>query len=112
MAEPDVMEERLAQILALEEDKFIANFHQQVQKACDKAWHDRHIRQKTFVEGDLVLLYDSQFVKHPGKFRQHWLGPYTVKEITDGGEVKLATLHGDMLPRYVNGRRLKPYRVK
>ena len=50
MAEPNIMEERLAQLVALEEDRFISNFHQQVQKARDKAWHDRHIRQKTFVE--------------------------------------------------------------
>ena len=112
MEKPDIMEEFLVQILALEEDRFIANFHQQVQKACNKAWHDRYIHQKTFVEGDLVLLYDSQFVKHPRKFRQHWLGPYTVKEIMDGGAVRLATLRSDVLPRYVNGSRLKPYRDK
>ena len=71
MAEPDIMEERLAQLVALEEDHFIANFHQQVHKARDNAWHDRHIRQKTFAEGELVLLNDSQFSKHPGKFWQH-----------------------------------------
>ena len=45
MAEPAIMEERLAQLMALEEDHFIANFLQQVQKAQDKAWHDHHIRQ-------------------------------------------------------------------
>ena len=71
MADSDIIEECLAQLVALEEDWFISQFHQQVQKARDKAWHDRHIRQKTFVEGDLVLLYDSQFVKHPSKFWQH-----------------------------------------
>ena len=27
MAEPNIMEERLAQLVALEEDQFIANFH-------------------------------------------------------------------------------------
>ena len=30
MAEPNIMEERLAQLVALEEDRFISNFHQQV----------------------------------------------------------------------------------
>ena len=103
MEEPDIMEECLGQLMALEEDRFLANFHQQVQKAHDKDWHDRHIRQKTFVEGELVLLYDSQFAKHPGKFRQHWLGPYIVREITDGGAVRLATLRGDMLTGYCLG---------
>ena len=28
MAEPNIMEERLAQLVALEEDRFIVNFHQ------------------------------------------------------------------------------------
>ena len=33
MADSDIIEERLAQLVALEEDRFIAQFHQQVQKA-------------------------------------------------------------------------------
>ena len=63
------------------------------------------------MKGELVLLYDIQFVKHPGKFRQHWLVPYMVKEITDGGAIQLVTLCGDMVPGYVNGSQIKPYRM-
>ena len=37
MADSDIIEERLAQLVALEEDRFIAQFHQQVQKPWDKA---------------------------------------------------------------------------
>ena len=48
MADFDIMEERMAQLLALEEDRFIAGFHQQVQKVREKAWHDRHIKKMTF----------------------------------------------------------------
>jgi hypothetical protein len=44
----------------MEEDRILTGFHQQVQKARDKAWHDRRIKSKTFKEGDLVLLYDSK----------------------------------------------------
>ena len=33
MADADTMNDRLAQLLALEEDRFIAGFHQKVQKA-------------------------------------------------------------------------------
>ena len=43
MTDIDTVEERLAQLLALEEDRFIARFHQKVQKAREKAWHDRHM---------------------------------------------------------------------
>ena len=48
MTDTDTVEERLAQLLTLEEDRFIAGFHQKVQKAREKAWHDRHIKSKTF----------------------------------------------------------------
>ena len=40
-----------------------------------------------FKVNDLVLLYDSKFDKFLGKFRIHYLGPYVVKEIIDGGAV-------------------------
>ena len=44
----DTTNERLAQLLALKEDRFIAGFHQKVQKAREKAWHDRHVKNKIF----------------------------------------------------------------
>eukprot|EP00253_Pinus_taeda_P007316 PITA_07316 len=40
MADNDIMEEILDKLLVLEEDRFLAGFHQQVQKAQEKAWHD------------------------------------------------------------------------
>jgi hypothetical protein len=62
------VEERLSQLLQLDEDRFVTGFHQQVQKAREKAWHDIHIKQKKFQVGDLVLLYDNKFMQHPQKF--------------------------------------------
>jgi len=73
MAYPNIMKERMSQILALEEVRFIAGFHQQVRKAREKAWNDRNIKKKTFQEGYLVLLYDNKFMKFPGNFKTHWL---------------------------------------
>jgi hypothetical protein len=70
-------------LVELEEDIFIAGFHQQVQKEREKAYHDRHIKKKTFKQGDLVLVYDSKFIKHPRKFRTHWLGPYEIAYVTE-----------------------------
>ena len=40
MDDPTMLNERLVKILELEEDRFIAGFQQQVQKAREKAWHD------------------------------------------------------------------------
>ena len=90
MTDTDTVEARLAQLLALEEDRFITGFHQKVQKAQEKAWHDRHIKNKTFQIRDMVLLYDSKFIKFPGKFKTHWLGPYQIQRITEGGAAQLS----------------------
>jgi hypothetical protein len=80
-----VVQERLAQLVELEEDRFIVGFHQQVQKEREKAYHNRHIKKKSFKQGDLVLVYDNKFMKHPGKFRTHCLGPYDVLYVVEGG---------------------------
>lgn len=72
-------------------------------------WHDHHIKLHTFKVNDLILLYDSKFTKFPCKFRMHWLGPYIVKEITDGGIVQLVKLKGKPFLGGVNGSRLKLY---
>ena len=87
MADEETLNERLLHLVGLEVDRFIAGFHQQVQKEREKAWHDRHIKYKKFKEGDLVLLYASKFVKFLGKFCMHWLGLYQVKHVTNGGVV-------------------------
>jgi len=87
MTERGVVQERLNQLLTMEEDQILTGFHQQVQKSRDKSWHDRHIKKKMFKEGDLVLMYDNKSFQHPGKLRMHWLGSYEVKYVTDGGVV-------------------------
>jgi hypothetical protein len=51
-----VFQDRLAELIELEEDKFIVGFHQHVQKEREKAYHEKHIKKKAFKQGDLVLL--------------------------------------------------------
>ena len=85
MDDTGIVRERLAQLVELEEDRFIAGFHQQVQKEWETAYHDRNIKKKTFKQGDLVLVYDNKFIKHPGKFKTHWIRPYEIAYVTEGG---------------------------
>ncbi len=40
----------------------------------------------------------------------HWLGPYVIKEITNGGANQLAKLNGELFLGKVNGSLLKLYR--
>ena len=71
MADRGALEERLAQLVELDEDQFLAGFHQQVQKEHEKAWHDRHLKIHILMVNHLVLLYDIKFDKFPEKFRMH-----------------------------------------
>jgi hypothetical protein len=87
MDDTSAVRERISQLVELEEDIFIAGFHQQVSKEQEKAYHDRHIKKKKFKQGDLVLVYESKFIKHPGKFRTHWLRPYEISYVIEGGAV-------------------------
>jgi hypothetical protein len=103
MTERGAVQEIMNQLLSMEEDRILAGFHQQVKKAIDKAWHDHHIKRKTFKEGDLVFLYDSKALQHPGKLRMHWLGTYEVKSITDGGAIQLRDIAGADLIGMING---------
>ena len=109
MIDVAAVEERLIHLINLEEECFIAGFHQNVGKQSKKAWHDRHIKNKQFSIGRLVLMYNCKFFKRPGKLKTHWLVPYVVKEINDGGEVKLEKLDGTEIRGIINGSQLKPY---
>jgi hypothetical protein len=40
----------------------------------------------------------------------HWLGPYEVKTVTDGGSVQSKDLAGAELKEMINGSRLKLYK--
>ena len=48
-----------------------------------------------------MLLYDSKFVKFPGKFKTHWLGPYQIQQVTEGGVVQLSKLNGELVPTLI-----------
>ena len=56
-------------------------------------------------------MYDSNFVKHPGKLQMHWLDPYIINFITSEGAIQLQQLEGVMLPKLVNRSRMNPYRT-
>ena len=109
MNDVNVVEEILLQLVHLEKDRFVASYHQNVEKVRQKAWHDRHIKNKQFHIEDLVLLYDSKFLKHPSKLRTHWLGSYIVSQITEGRAMQLKKLDGTPFKGLVNGSRLNPY---
>ena len=76
-----------------------------------KKCYDHHLKdkKKMFKEGDRVLLYDSQYKKHPRKLKMCSMGPYWVVQDFDNGSIQLAKLKDKILPTRVNGTRLKKY---
>lgn len=81
MTDDESVAQRIADLQELEEAGFLADFHQSVEKARQKTWHDMHINSKIFTQGDKVFLYESRYQKHPGKLCMHSLGPFIVAEI-------------------------------
>ena len=73
-----------------------------------KYWHDKRLKEKTFVQGQKVLLYNSRLRLFPGKLRSRWSGPFEVVHAFDHGAIEVKNPHnGDTFK--VNGHRLKPY---
>lgn len=44
VADRETLEEWLAQLMEFEEYRFLARFHEKIQKEREKAWHDQHIK--------------------------------------------------------------------
>ena len=51
MIDVDAIEDRLLQLVQLEEECFITGFHQNIEKQRQKVWHDQHIKNKEFQIG-------------------------------------------------------------
>jgi len=62
-------------VQALLQTKFI-----QLQR---KVLHDKNIKESTFEEGDLALLYDSRFKYFKENLMIRWLGPYLVEKCNE-----------------------------
>ena len=62
-----------------------------------------------FAIGKPVLVFQTRMGKMPGKLRFRWTGPYWLTREYNGS-YQLGTLAGEVLGKWVNGFRLKPYR--
>lgn len=55
------------------------------------------------------MLYDHKFAQFSGLFMMHWLVPYVIRDISDGGTVQLVKMNGELIVGQINGSRLKLY---
>ena len=102
-------EERIQELLNLEEDRQQSILVTEAVQKRRKAWADRHGKQKVFTKGDHVLIFNSKLGKHPGKLKLRWIGPCIIEDETAPGAFTLRNLDGTRRPGVVNGCRMKPY---
>ncbi|XP_019248336.1 PREDICTED: uncharacterized protein LOC109227592 [Nicotiana attenuata] len=73
-----------------------------------KLMHDKHILNRNFEPGELLLLYNSRLRLFPGKFKSRWSGPFKVVQRFPSGAVEIE--YEDGTNKFtVNGQRLKHY---
>ncbi|XP_062113938.1 uncharacterized protein LOC133824940 [Humulus lupulus] len=103
-----VGQQRMLQLHALEEICNEAYKSSRIYKEKTKAFHDKHILRKSFVEGKKVLMYHSRLKLFPGKLKSRWLGSFTVTKVFPHGAVEVVSPSTGKSFK-VNGQRLKPY---
>ena len=100
--------EWLLQLQELQELRHDAYANAAIYKEKTKAFHDRHIRRRSFQVNDKVWLYNSHLKLFPRKLRSRWDGSYVVLELFDGGSVHISDAKTGRQFK-VNGHRLKLY---
>ena len=99
---------RMLDIDELEELRNDAYFNSKIAKDRQKKWHDQLITQKTFNQGDQVLLYDPKLHLFLSKLKSRWTSPFIIHQAYLNGSVDLLNLKGKKIFK-VNGQRVKPY---
>jgi hypothetical protein len=96
---------RRIQISELEELTSKAHHNTSIYKERIKRWYDKRLHKG---EGDMVLLYNSQYkVFNKGKQQRKWDGSYVVHSVSPSGAVTIMDAKGDQY--VVNGQQLKVF---
>ncbi|XP_062080521.1 uncharacterized protein LOC133785287 [Humulus lupulus] len=101
-------QQRMLQLHELEEIHNQAYESSRIYQEKAKAFHDKHIIRKSFVEGQKVLMYHSLPKLFPRKLKSRWLGPFTVTKVFSHGAVEVVS-PSNRKSFKLNGQRLNPY---
>ena len=103
-------EEGLLYLERLDETRRLPTLVIKAQKKQVKAHFDQSVSPRSFIEGDLILLYDQDHDKlGEGKFQPMWHGPYIIKRVLQNGAYELIDYEGHPLEQPRNGLYLKKY---
>lgn len=103
------MQNRLNQIVELDETRRKAFEHCCKKQSKVKRNFDKSSRDRNFSNGDIVLLWDhgNEKAGNHGRFDSLWLGPYIIKESFGQNYYHLCTLDEESTELPVNGQLLK-----
>eukprot|EP00253_Pinus_taeda_P008648 PITA_08648 len=105
-----LVEEHLLYLERLDETHRLASLAIEAQKKRVKTHFNNTVNPRSFIEGDLVLLYDQANNKlGAGKLEPMWHGPYIVKRVLQKGAYELIDYEGNPQDRPRNGLYLKKY---
>ena len=95
----------------IEENRIASLLHLELEQRRRKAFVDRHWRgnEKEFEIGKPVLVFQTRMGNMLRKLRFRWTGPFWITKEYNGS-YQLGTLAGEILGKWVNGFRLKPYK--
>ncbi|KAH7281535.1 hypothetical protein KP509_36G052300 [Ceratopteris richardii] len=94
-----IKQAQYARVHLVEELMERAHEHISKNQLTRKAYHDRHLWERTIKEQSLVMLYQPSLTnKKEKKLFTGWKGPYKVVRLLPQGAVQLATLQGMLLP--------------
>ena len=80
-------QEKILQLNGLDAFRMQPILHTEVIQLQRNIWHDKHIKEKTFQEGDWAMLYDSRFKDFKGNLMTRCLNPYIVDKCDENGFV-------------------------
>ena len=104
------VEEHLLYLERIDETHQLASLIIEAQKKRVKAHFDQMVNPRSFIKGDLVLLYDQAHDKlGASKFKPMWHGPYIVRRVLQKGAYELIDYEGNPLDKPRNRLYLKKY---
>ncbi|KAK4707212.1 hypothetical protein R3W88_033227 [Solanum pinnatisectum] len=98
---------RLDQISEMDEFHLIAYERSALYKEGMKLYHDKNIEKRTFIPGDLLLLFNSRLRVFSGKLRSKWSRPFKVTHVFQLGAIELKNDKGERFK--ANCQRIKEY---
>ena len=109
--EPSDIQRRIYALIELQQKCETVEEEAQLYKTKVKESFDRKIKENTFSNEDMVLMWDARKDKKGkhGKFDNLWFGPFIVSKILENNTFVLQTLDGEELSNPVNGRFLKHF---